>query len=517
MVPGCRGGQASPTRRQSQRGTAGSVASGRLIVLFWQWQLLADGCAAITAVSWPSPAVALTGPVDVAVGPGLTSLLTSATNVRPRHHRVLRNGWPPPWLVQLPPTSPMDRLQASLARRSVRRPGPMRPSMNGLSNRQVVDVKAGLDDKLLRLRLPRWFSLRNPTMTRQRAWKSKTMSQPWHSSSSPLGSSWPSWKRSDSAPGDALPSRPDGVPAPDLQAPLPGAPGLRSAGAEKPGARAPPAGEAPPPPAGGPPSNPPAHRPVLLHAGQLAEQRTAALHQWHDLGRLHSAARTELQRLISVQMNAGAGEPGDVSAGFPWPQYVATHPDAADLVGPGIVEFGAAAVAGTRDPNRGGWPRVDFVIHRVDGSYVRIHPGRTPKNDAIPRYFPPADGPAVAPGDRWRYLPPHGFTWADAQQVPATDRLTKKIAWAVLESLPEGPLDSGPDAAFKWWLWLGNLGSLSCDILGAGVVSASLSHEATFVRHLVCERSDGSQVTVALSLLPHGGLGTQAWCTRPPA
>ena len=93
----------------------------------------------------------------------------------------------------------------------------------------------------------------------------------------------------------------------------------------------------------------------------------------------------------------------------------------------------------------------------------------------------------------------------------------KKIAWAVLESLPEGPLDSGPDAAFKWWLWLGNLGPLSRDILGAGVVSAFLDHQGVFVRHLVCERSDGSQVTVALSLTRNGALETKSWCTRPPA
>ena len=313
------------------------------------------------------------------------------------------------------------------------------------------------------------------------------------------------------------PSQPAGVPAPDLQAPCAGAPGMRSAGAEGPGVRVPPAGEAPSPPAGGPPSNPLTHRPVLLHTGELAEQRKTAVRRRSDLERLHDAARTELNRLISVQMNAGAGEPGDVSADFPWREYVATHRDAENLVGSGVVEFGAAAIAGTKDPNRGGWPRVDFVIYRLDGSYVRIHPGRTQRQDALPQYFPPPNDIAVAASDRWRNLPPQGFTWADAQQVPTTDRLSKKIAWAVLESLPEGPLDSGPDAAFKWWLWLGNLGPLSRDILGAGVVSAFLDRQGAFVRHLVCERSDGSQVTVALSLTRNGALETKSWCTRPPA
>ena len=87
----------------------------------------------------------------------------------------------------------------------------------------------------------------------------------------------------------------------------------------------------------------------------------------------------------------------------------------------------------------------------------------------------------------------------------------------MLESLPEGPLDSGPHAAFKWWLWLGNLGALSADTLGAGVVSAFLRRGKVFERLLVCERSDGSQVTVALSLLSTGGLETKAWCSRAPA
>ena len=93
--------------------------------------------------------------------------------------------------------------------------------------------------------------------------------------------------------------------------------------------------------------------------------------------------------------------------------------------------------------------------------------------------------------------------------APATDRLSKNIAWAELESLPEGYLDAGPDAKFKWWLWLGNLGVVSRDVLGAGVVSALLRHQEPSVKHVVCTRADTTQVTVVLSLHGAGDLRTR--------
>ena len=168
--------------------------------------------------------------------------------------------------------------------------------------------------------------------------------------------------------------------------------------------------------------------------------------------------------------------------------------------------FGAAAVQGTKDPNRGGLPRLDFVIHHVDGGYWRIHPGGKPKDDAIPRYFPPPDGPAVAPADWWRFLPPEGFLYAHACGVPATDRLGKKVAWAELESLSDGYLDAGPDARFKWWLWLCNLGLETREVLGAGVVRAFLRHRGRFVKHVVCTRADATEITVALTMHAPGDL-----------
>ena len=71
-------------------------------------------------------------------------------------------------------------------------------------------------------------------------------------------------------------------------------------------------------------------------------------------------------------------------------------------------------------------------------------------------------------------MPAGGFTYAHACTVPATDRLSKKTDWAELESLPDGYLDAGPDAKFKWWLWLASVGKESREVLGTGVVSAFL-------------------------------------------
>ena len=99
-------------------------------------------------------------------------------------------------------------------------------------------------------------------------------------------------------------------------------------------------------------------------------------------------------------------------------------------------------------------------------------------------------------------MPPGGFQYAHACTVPATDRVSKKSAWAALESLPDGYLDAGPDAKFKWWLWLGNLGPVTREVLGVGVVSAFLRRRGHAVKHVVCTRADATEVTVELSL--HG-------------
>ena len=243
-----------------------------------------------------------------------------------------------------------------------------------------------------------------------------------------------------------------------------------------------------------------AERRVLFPASAITGVRDAALASKCNYGLVRKEARNELTRLINIQGSDGAGEPIEVSTQFHWPEYLALHPQAAALVGPGVVKFDVAVVAGTKDPNRGGLPRLDFVVHHIDGGYWRLHPGTKSKDDASPQYFHPAKGPQVDASDRWRYLPSGGFQCAHAATVPQTDRMNKTQAWAELESLSNGDLDAGPDAKFKWWLWLGNLGAISREVLGDGVVSASLHNQASNVKHITFTRADSTQVTVELSL-----------------
>ena len=109
------------------------------------------------------------------------------------------------------------------------------------------------------------------------------------------------------------------------------------------------------------------------------------------------------------------------------------------------------------------------------------------------------------------------FPYAHSCTAPQTDRLSKKTAWAELESLPDGYLDAGPDAKSKWWLWLPELGNESREVLGTGVASASLRRRGHYVKHVVCTRAGGTEVTVELSLRALGGLQTRALPSHAPA
>jgi len=80
--------------------------------------------------------------------------------------------------------------------------------------------------------------------------------------------------------------------------------------------------------------------------------------------------------------------------------------------------------------------------------------------------------------------------------VPQTDRIGKKRAWQLLQELPVGPLDSGPHATFKWWLWLANLGAETRTVLGDGVVAASLLHSDVTLKKVTFVRIDNTTITV---------------------
>ena len=98
---------------------------------------------------------------------------------------------------------------------------------------------------------------------------------------------------------------------------------------------------------------------------------------------LHKQARAALNNLYADNLQEAVVPP------FAWREYVCAHPASQELVGPGIQSFVAEPIAGTRDANRRGHPRIDFVLQRVDGWVARLHPGRRPQEDAAVCWFPP--------------------------------------------------------------------------------------------------------------------------------
>ena len=105
-------------------------------------------------------------------------------------------------------------------------------------------------------------------------------------------------------------------------------------------------------------------------------------------GVLHREARAFTDRFANVDNEAVSVQADLTSEWQNWKLYIANHKDAQKLIGPGVKAFTVEFIEGTKDPNRGGRPRLDLVIRHPDNAYWRLHPGSAPKSDAIPRFFP---------------------------------------------------------------------------------------------------------------------------------
>ena len=161
-------------------------------------------------------------------------------------------------------------------------------------------------------------------------------------------------------------------------------------------AAAQPEANAPQPDAGAP--QPDVPEVVLLSQEMLPQVRELARQRRVSRGNAHDQVREAL----NIVASGGPGAAAPNWAGLPWMEYIALHPRAADLVGPGIVEIFHAFIEGTLDPNRMGIPRCDFVLQYPDGGYVRIHPGSRPRSDATPLFFPPPV--LLSPALQWASL-----------------------------------------------------------------------------------------------------------------
>lgn len=124
---------------------------------------------------------------------------------------------------------------------------------------------------------------------------------------------------------------------------------------------------------------------------RTAEQARRPRRSLHDLAR--SALNAIATPTPGWNQQPGHGRYECLDTWFPWQTYVACHHKANEIIGPGITHATCESIHGTRDPNRSGDTRTDFVFYRADGSHCRLHPGTRKANDAKPIFSMARDGP----------------------------------------------------------------------------------------------------------------------------
>jgi len=243
----------------------------------------------------------------------------------------------------------------------------------------------------------------------------------------------------------------------------------------------------------------------------------------HDFAIEGRPGRVTLQLWPEVEA-AGATEPGEsptrallkkiAGANWPtWKKYVASYPECLKIVGPGIQKVTAEAILGTVDGNHNGAPRVDFVLYRADGEYVRLHPGT--KRDLTAAVFYSTGLPKNPTGNaafQWLLFPPTvPFTFEIAQLVPQQDQWSKKQLHQCLQQLqdcqqlpPPFTITSTTAAGLQWRLWVANAGKDGREIIGSGILRAEVIYNSGVHATLRFERSGQNGEEKWVRVFVHG-------------
>ena len=141
---------------------------------------------------------------------------------------------------------------------------------------------------------------------------------------------------------------------------------------------------APPgPPLAPPPRPPPAPPPE--HPAGFSQADAAAMRNGRRPPGLHSALRAHLQAVANHSEQTPYQRLIEVPATLPWREYIAYHDKCDVFIGPGIERFYLYFMPQVdRQKSRHGQLRLNYVIERRDGSYILLHPGSKPRNDAQP-------------------------------------------------------------------------------------------------------------------------------------
>ena len=97
---------------------------------------------------------------------------------------------------------------------------------------------------------------------------------------------------------------------------------------------------------------------------------------------LHKLAREALNSISQAATTEDLEHTEDLETWFPWRAYIACHPRSSEIIGSGVTHATAEFINGTQDPNRAGQRRLDFIVHRSDGTLCRLHPGGRRSGDA---------------------------------------------------------------------------------------------------------------------------------------
>ena len=134
-------------------------------------------------------------------------------------------------------------------------------------------------------------------------------------------------------------------------------------------------------------------------------------------------------------------------------------------------------------------------------------------------YRPATELPAASSGhateqpasaeQQWRALHGRIVTLEFAAAVPQIDRISKQEALRTLQTLCMGPLPTDAHAAFKWWLFVSNLGNKTDRIIGPGIVSAALEDQWDNGVMLLFERQDGTKVKLEIQQPRRGSCSTR--------
>ena len=252
-------------------------------------------------------------------------------------------------------------------------------------------------------------------------------------------------------------------------------------------------------------SAPPAPAVQVLLRTEDIEQLCEAERSFAPRRSLQLIARKALE--VITEAGPSSSMDSNLEQLFPWRSYVACHEDAHAIIGSGIALAMAEFIEGTKDPNRGGQPRLDFVLHKTDGTYCRLHPGSKKRGDAKPIFLPsPARDLAtehISIRNDLTSLPASPYTCEHAALVPQIDRMGKADAYRSLQLTPCGPL-MHEGAHFKWWLFICNLGKNTRETIGCGIVAATLENKWEHGVQLLLTRSDNTEAKLQLLQQSHG-------------